>query len=238
MYRETDRKAPMSPQLALRVAIIGGVTLVIFGIIFFRLWYLQVLSGDQYLAEANNNRVREIKVEAPRGELVDRDGQILVDNRQGKAVKIVAGKLPEDARGKALLYARLAKVLDMNRRELREEVNQQFKMLPFSSATAKADVDIGDGRLPPGAPEGVPGRHRRAGLPAPLPAGRRSARTWSATSHRSPRTRSRTRSTRRASSRATASASPASRPPTTASCAAATARAGCRSTRSGARAAS
>ena len=74
MYRETDRKAPMSPQLALRVAIIGGVALVIFGIIFFRLWYLQVLSGDQYLAEANNNRVREIKVEAPRGKIVDRDG--------------------------------------------------------------------------------------------------------------------------------------------------------------------
>jgi len=66
MYRETERKTPMSPQLALRVAIIGGVALVIFGIIFFRLWYLQVLSGDKYLAEANNNRVREIKVEAPR----------------------------------------------------------------------------------------------------------------------------------------------------------------------------
>ena len=142
MYRETDRKTPMSPQLALRVAIIGGVALVIFGIIFFRLWYLQVLSGDKYLAEANNNRVREIKVEAPRGKIVDRDGQILVDNRQGKAVKIVPDKLPEDMKEKALVYSRLAKVLDMNRRELRREVNQQFRILPFSSAIAKPDVDM------------------------------------------------------------------------------------------------
>jgi penicillin-binding protein 2 len=141
MYRDPDRKAPMSPQLALRVAIIGGVALVVFGIIFFRLWYLQVLSGDKYLAEANNNRVREIKVEAPRGKIVDTNGQVLVDNRQGKAVKIVPDKLPKDAHGKAIVYAKLARVLKMNRRELRKSVNDQFKMLPFSSATAKPDVD-------------------------------------------------------------------------------------------------
>jgi penicillin-binding protein 2 len=60
MYRDSDRTRPMSPQLALRVAIIGGVALVMFGVIFFRLWYLQVLSGDRYLAKANSNRVRDI----------------------------------------------------------------------------------------------------------------------------------------------------------------------------------
>lgn len=142
MYRDSDHGTPMSPQLALRVAIIGGVALVIFGIVFFRLWYLQVLSGDKYLAEANNNRVREIKVDAPRGKIVDRDGRILVDNRQGKAVKIVPDKLPEDPRQKAIVYSKLARVLGMNRRELRQEVNQQFRILPFSSATAKPDVDM------------------------------------------------------------------------------------------------
>ena len=81
MYLDNDRRPTLTPQLALRVAIIGGVALVVFAIIFFRLWYLQVLSGDQYLAEANDNRVREIKVQAPRGEIVDREGRVLVDNR-------------------------------------------------------------------------------------------------------------------------------------------------------------
>jgi penicillin-binding protein 2 len=142
MYRDTERRHPMSPQLALRVALVGGVALVLFGIVFFRLWYLQVLSGDQYLAEANNNRVREIKVEAPRGKIVDRNGEILVDNRQGKAVKIVRDKLPEDPRQKAIVYSRLARVLHVNRRELRQNVNDQFNMLPFSAATAKPDVNM------------------------------------------------------------------------------------------------
>ena len=140
MYRDSDRKSPMSPQLALRVAIIGGVALVVFGIVFFRLWYLQVLSGDKYLAEANNNRVREIKVEAPRGKIVDRNGEILVDNRQGKAVKINPDKFPTDPREKAVLYAKLARVLDMNRRELRRDVTDQFRQQPFAAATAKPDV--------------------------------------------------------------------------------------------------
>ena len=71
----------VTPQLALRVAILGGIALVLFAVIFFRLWYLQVLSGDKYLAEANDNRVREVKVEAPRGQIVDRNGTVLVDNR-------------------------------------------------------------------------------------------------------------------------------------------------------------
>ena len=54
---------------------------MLFAIIFFRLWYLQVLSGDQYLAQARDNRVRELRVQAPRGEIVDRNGNVLVENR-------------------------------------------------------------------------------------------------------------------------------------------------------------
>src|SRR3954451_2888618 len=137
-----DRRMIVTPQLALRVAILGAIALALFAIVFLRLWYLQVLSGDKYLAEANNNRVREIKVEAPRGKIVDRNGQVIVDNRQGKAVKVVPDKLPKDPHEKALVYAKLARVLGENRRALRRDVNDQFKAQPFSSATAKPDVDM------------------------------------------------------------------------------------------------
>jgi penicillin-binding protein 2 len=40
---------PVSPGLAVRVAIIGGIAIALFSVIFFRLWYLQVLSGEQYV---------------------------------------------------------------------------------------------------------------------------------------------------------------------------------------------
>jgi penicillin-binding protein 2 len=142
MYRDTENQRPMSPQLALRVAIIGGVALVMFAIIFFRLWYLQVLSGDKYLAEANNNRVREIKLDAPRGKILDTNGEVLVDNKPGNAVKIDPSKLPRDPHEKALVYARLSRTLGINRRELRRSVTDQLNQQPFSTATVKSDVNI------------------------------------------------------------------------------------------------
>ncbi len=80
----------------LRMGVLGVIVLSLFAAMLARLWYLQVLSGDKYRAEANNNRIREIKVQAPRGEIVDRDGRVLVDNRTGLAVKVTPGKLPSE----------------------------------------------------------------------------------------------------------------------------------------------
>ena len=141
MYRNPEeRRGPITPQLALRVAIIGGVCLVMFGVVFFRLWYLQVLSGDHYLAEANNNRVRDITVQAPRGQVVDRTGRILVDNRSGYSVVVNPAKLPTDLHEKAVLYKNLSKVLGMNAREIRKTVNDKLRAVPFANAVVKPDV--------------------------------------------------------------------------------------------------
>ncbi|MBV8949830.1 MAG: hypothetical protein JOZ99_03070, partial [Actinobacteria bacterium] len=95
MYRENERRSSITPQFAIRVAVMGGFALIFFGIIFFRLWYLQVLSGDKYRQEANNNQVRNITVQAPRGRIVDVNGQVLVDNRVGYAVEVDPSKLPD-----------------------------------------------------------------------------------------------------------------------------------------------
>src|SRR5213080_2550742 len=140
MYLDSDRKPPITPQLAIRVAIIGGAALVMFGVIFFRLWYLQVLSGDRYKAEANNNRVREINVQAPRGRILDRNGRVLVDNRYGLAVTMTPDKMPKDPHKRAVVYSRLASILHMDRKEIRHSVNKQLKALPFSPAIIKQDV--------------------------------------------------------------------------------------------------
>jgi penicillin-binding protein 2 len=132
----------MSPGLALRIAILGGIALVMFSIIFFRLWYLQVLSGDHYLAQANNNRVRSIKMPAPRGKVVDRSGHVLVDNRPAQVVEIAPDKLPRRQDEKTRLYTRLGRVLGMTRREIRTSVRDQLRALPFSSAIVKTDVPL------------------------------------------------------------------------------------------------
>ena len=56
MYLDNERRPTLTPQLAVRVAILGGIALAAFGIIFFRLWFLQVLSGEDYVKAAQNNQ--------------------------------------------------------------------------------------------------------------------------------------------------------------------------------------
>jgi penicillin-binding protein 2 len=93
-----DRRPPVTPQMALRVAGVGVLALVLFGIIFFRLWYLQVLDGDKYLAQARSNRVRTERIQAPRGEVVDRYGNTLIGNRRATVVTIDPRSIPLEFR--------------------------------------------------------------------------------------------------------------------------------------------
>jgi len=96
-----ERAAPVSPQMALRVAALGVGALIMFAIVFFRLWYLEVLSGDKYRQEANNNKVRLVREQAPRGAIVDRDGRTLVENRQATVIQLRPTSLPDEERAAA-----------------------------------------------------------------------------------------------------------------------------------------
>jgi penicillin-binding protein 2 len=151
---QEDRRPPLTPKLALRVAIVGSVALALFAIIFFRLWFLQVLSGDQYLAQASVNRVRNIAVPSQRGQIVDRSGNILVDSRPSIAVQLSPPDLPTNPVRKHRLYNRLAGVLGLSTRPrpcqvgrgvprlaaIQCDVAQQQALLPYANVTVKTDV--------------------------------------------------------------------------------------------------
>jgi penicillin-binding protein 2 len=89
-----ERRPAITPQLAVRVAILGGFAFALFAIVFFRLWYLQVLSGQDYVSQARSNRVRKVRIEAPRGDIVDRNDIKLVTTRVAPVVQITPESLP------------------------------------------------------------------------------------------------------------------------------------------------
>jgi penicillin-binding protein 2 len=113
-----DRRPPLTPQLALRVAIVGSFALAMFAIVFFRLWFLQVLSGQHYLAQASTNQQRRIEIAAPRGEIKDRNGTVLVGSTQALVLEIVPPELPKSGRARRALYRRLAGVLQISTRRI------------------------------------------------------------------------------------------------------------------------
>src|SRR5215216_1507480 len=111
-----------------------------FSVIFFRLWYLQVLSGDSYVDAARDNRVREIKVQAPRGEIVDRHGVPLVENRHSFSIKLSPDKLPASRTDRHEVYTRLGKLLGLKPARLQRRVERELRLLPYSKPTVKQDV--------------------------------------------------------------------------------------------------
>jgi penicillin-binding protein 2 len=143
MYLRTpeDRRPQMNTGFALRVALMGGLALILFAVIFFRLWYLQVLSGDKYLAEANNNRIRETRVSAPRGEIIDRNGTPLVENRTSLALQLNPEKLPAHAGKRRAELGRLATASGLSIRRIRREMHRQLLELPSAPVTLRRDVD-------------------------------------------------------------------------------------------------
>ena len=91
---KTTGRAPSQALRQRRMVYAAGVMLVLFAVLLLRLWYLQVLDGDSYLAKANVNQLRDVTLAAPRGQIVDRSGRVLVDSRPSNAIVVQPGRLP------------------------------------------------------------------------------------------------------------------------------------------------
>jgi penicillin-binding protein 2 len=131
----------VTPQMAIRIAILGIVALTIFCALFFRLWALQVISGERHLEEAHNNQVRTFRLQAPRGSIVDRDGEVLVSNVAGTLVQIwpaALDDLPADRRVRVL--NRVARLLELEPRQVRRKVRVRQASEPLSPVVIKQGV--------------------------------------------------------------------------------------------------
>ena len=106
----------MTPQIALRLGILGAVLLFVFAVLFFRLWALQVLAGERYLVAAQNNQLRTIRIEAPRGPLRDHRGRTIVGNKEAMNVQVWPASLPRCRRPG--VFRKLARVLGVSVAEL------------------------------------------------------------------------------------------------------------------------
>jgi penicillin-binding protein 2 len=114
----------LTPQLALRVAVLGFLALAVFAVLFLRLWALQVLSGDRYLAKANDNRVRTLPVDAPRGLVLDRDGRVLVRNTLGTSIELWPSDLPKGGKARLAELTHLSTVTGVPVKEIQRRIHE------------------------------------------------------------------------------------------------------------------
>ena len=77
-----------SDSTQIRLGVLGIAALSLFGALFARLWFLQIVSADDYQALVNRTSTKVVTVAAPRGRILDRNGIALVANRSSVVVTV------------------------------------------------------------------------------------------------------------------------------------------------------
>ena len=137
----------MTDSLRTRLLLFGLIVLGLFGALAARLWYLQVLTPETYQIQAQANLVRDEPIPAPRGRILDRNGNVLVDNRVTNVVTIdkfiLEDTVPKES-DKRELAVRLAREISQTGRLIKaqaiEAAMNDEKYGDFGSIPIATDV--------------------------------------------------------------------------------------------------
>ena len=106
-------------------------------IIVVKLFSIQVFASAYYQKASIDNSVRIVPIKAPRGDIVDREGRTIVQNRPSYTVYLVPYEVPDINQASS----RLAGVLDMDEAYLKEIISAGWKGR-FQPIRLKRDVDF------------------------------------------------------------------------------------------------
>jgi len=115
----------LTPKLAVRIGILGMLAVAVFAVLFLRLWSLQILNGEQLLRAAQNNQRRDVRLPAPRGPILDRNGKPLVTNVPGLTVQIQVSELPANRDARLREIRALARVLGVPAVQIGRAIRRQ-----------------------------------------------------------------------------------------------------------------
>jgi penicillin-binding protein 2 len=102
-----------------RLPLLAAFIILFAVVLFFRLWFLQVVKGATYQELAESNRIRPIKLRPPRGVIYDRSGRPMVENVLTFDVSLV----PEDASYLDETIRKLAPIVRMKPEAIRKALD-------------------------------------------------------------------------------------------------------------------
>ena len=127
------REEKVSP---FRLTAVQYAILFIFLLLAYGLWRLQVMQSDKYSLLAEQNRVRNIPILAPRGKILDREGRIIVDNYPSFSALL----LRDSARDLNADADAIAKGLHLNPEEVRQRIRHAASLPQYQPLFLKEDI--------------------------------------------------------------------------------------------------
>jgi penicillin-binding protein 2 len=116
--------------------VLAGLVIFMFAALTTRLWFLQVLATEEFARMADQNQVRLVPLQPLRGEIRDRDGNILVGNRPSTIVTI--DRMAMKGQEEQVLF-RLSTLLDVPVADLLDRLDS-VKYLPYQPVPVAEDV--------------------------------------------------------------------------------------------------
>ena len=107
--------------------------LIVVGVLFIRLWFLQIISGATYRRKSESNRIDLRDILPVRGMVFDRNGELLVDNRASFAL----GVIPEDIKNLDGLIDDISRLVEIDSLSAKKTINETLRRNPFNPVYIK-----------------------------------------------------------------------------------------------------
>src|SRR6267378_2835804 len=121
---------------AIRLTAVQYIILVIFMILAYGLWRLQVMQSDVYAQLAEKNRIRNVPILAPRGKILDREGRTIVDNYPSFSALL----LRDSSRDLNADADVIAKGLHLDPKEVHERIRKFMSLPQYQPIFLKDDI--------------------------------------------------------------------------------------------------
>lgn len=134
MLKVRENRASINRKIEASRVIVG----VVFAVLATSYWYTQIVRGDYYFTLSENNRIRSVRINAPRGYVLDRNGKILVDNEPAYTLHLYR----REARNIASSIDLASEVLKLPRDQVRVRVERGLRDPEFLPITIAENLGI------------------------------------------------------------------------------------------------
>jgi penicillin-binding protein 2 len=136
----TVNKPMAGKDLRIHALIMGAVCALAGFVLIARLYVVQIAHGDEYVAKSTENYIKETRIPADRGQILDRKGRLLVDSRASYDVWLTPAFCPHCLQE---VLPRLQMYLSLSSEEL-SHIGQQYrsasKLERFRDFPVKIDI--------------------------------------------------------------------------------------------------
>ncbi len=124
----------VSENIRKKIKVYAVLVIISFLCVGIRIWYLQVVKGEDFMGRSENNRVRQVSLPAYRGTIKDRNGEVLVSVRPSFNLYVI----PEDAKNLATSLDFLSKKIFFDEERLKVNIRQSRS---FQIVLMKRDIN-------------------------------------------------------------------------------------------------